>query len=103
MSYIHQYNITTPLGLDLETTMEAVLSGQTGIALQPDRGRFANVPMSVFNENALTAHPDYMRYPHLTRLQRLLYVAVAPLLKNIRITERTGLLLSTTKGDIRSL
>jgi len=39
----------------------------------------------------------------LTRLQRLLYVAVAPLLKDIRITERTGLLLSTTKGDIRSL
>lgn len=103
MSYIHQYNITTPLGLDLESTMEAVLSGQTGIALQADRGRFANVPMSVFSENALTAYPDYMRYPHLTRLQRLLYVAVAPLLKDIRITERTGLLLSTTKGDIRSL
>ena len=81
MSYIHQYNITTPLGLDLETTMKAVLSGQTGITLQADRGRFANVPMSVFSENALTAYPDYMRYPHLTRLQRLLYVAVAPLLK----------------------
>ncbi|MBX9448624.1 MAG: hypothetical protein KL787_02415 [Taibaiella sp.] len=103
--YIHEYNAYTPLGNGIKQNMQALRGGVSGI--QPRQGLLpgrqvmaAAIPDERIREDlkqlAHTGLPD-------TRIEQLLLLAAAPVFQNIEITGRTGVILSTTKGNVQAL
>jgi len=102
--YFHHYNIVTPLGLDLPTTARLVLREQSGIARYPFYGQLPNVCLSKIGDGALDSkYQQLVGREGFSRLEKMLLLAVAPILRYIKITPRTALILSTTKGNISAL
>lgn len=102
--YFHHYNIVTPLGLDLATTAHLVLREQSGIARYPIYGQLTNVCLSKIGDGALEGkYQQLVGLEGFSRLEKMLLLAVAPILRYIKITPRTALILSTTKGNISVL
>ena len=102
--YFHHYNIVTPLGLDLATTAHLVLREQSGIARYPIYGQLTNVCLSKIGDGALESkYQQLVGLEGFSRLEKMLLLAVAPILRYIKITPRTALILSTTKGNISAL
>ena len=102
--YFHHYNIVTPLGLDLPTTAHLVLREQSGIARYPIYGQLTNVCLSKIGDGALESkYQQLVGLEGFSRLEKMLLLAVAPILRYIKITPRTALILSTTKGNISAL
>ena len=102
--YFHHYNIVTPLGFDLATTAHLVLREQSGIARYPIYGQLTNVCLSKIGDGALESkYQQLVGLEGFSRLEKMLLLAVAPILRYIKITPRTALILSTTKGNISAL
>ena len=102
--YFHHYNIVTPLGLDLATTAHLVLREQSGIARYPIYGQLTNVCLSKIGDGALESkYQQLVGLEGFSRLEKMLLLAVAPILRYIKITPRTALILSSTKGNISAL
>lgn len=102
--YFHHYNIVTPLGLDLPTTAHLVLREQSGIARYPIYGQLTNVCLSKIGDGALeNKYQQLVGREGFSRLEKMLLLAVVPILHHIKITPRTALILSTTKGNISAL
>ena len=102
--YFHHYNIVTPLGLDLPTTAHLVLREQSGIARYPIYWQLTNVCLSKIGDGALESkYQQLVRREGFSRLEKMLLLAVVPILHHIKITPRTALILSTTKGNISAL
>ncbi|MBB1546916.1 MAG: beta-ketoacyl synthase, partial [Capnocytophaga sp.] len=102
--FFTEYNIVTPLGFDLVSTIDAVLQGQSGIAKHPTMGRWAAIPLSKIDDKGIAA--QFVNTPfkgEFSRLEQLLLLAVQPLLPRIAISPRTAFILSTTKGNINHL
>lgn len=100
-SYINATNIVSPLGTTTEENFEALLAGKTGIS-----------ELEVFGNNALGSKIDSeglskmfssIKYEKkYTKLEKLMIFSVKQLLKesSFEINGSTGLLVSTTKGNI---
>lgn len=100
-AYITDYNIITPLGFDVESNWDSIQQGKTGIkkhqiidgqpeflASKIDEGELNNkFKISFENQN-------------FTKLEKMLLLALKPLVENHKIHEKSLLILSTTKGNI---
>lgn len=94
--YITEANCITPLGLDLDTNWQALSKGETAIRCQ-DIGGLKQVHVSKFDKK------DFPQDKSMSFLENLLIKVAEPLLAHKKITERTGVILSTTKGNIINL
>ncbi|PZR18276.1 MAG: beta-ketoacyl synthase [Flavobacterium psychrophilum] len=103
--YITHTNCITPLGFDVDSNIEAISHGNTGISKQEN----SMLPMpfyaGVINddrlENAFASISD-KRY---TRLEKMMLLALQPVVQKsgVVFNDKTALVLSTTKGNITSL
>jgi 3-oxoacyl-[acyl-carrier-protein] synthase-1 len=102
--FITQSNCITPLGFDTVSNMEALSKGLSGIQLH-ENGMMGNPFYSaIINTEALnTAFAEIGDNNNFTKLEKMLLLALAPLVDKQKITSRTALLLSTTKGNISLL
>jgi 3-oxoacyl-[acyl-carrier-protein] synthase-1 len=95
LSFIVDYNCITPLGKDLDSTVNALENGESAIRLHEGFGTgsfyasFINFADN-FNQN-------------FTRLETLMIRALGPVLERNPLKERSLLLVSTTKGNIGTL
>ncbi len=94
MSFIVDYNCFTPLGTDLSATVDRLEEGISGIQFFQNGERpyyAAQIPEPV------ETHPGF------TRLENMLIRALEPVVERNPVTERSLLLMSTTKGNVRAI
>lgn len=103
--YITETNCITPLGFDVESNWNAMLNGVSGIQsfnnnLLPEIPYFASVVDSSKIDLAFTkieAQSDF------TRLEKMMILALQPMISKHKITSKTAFILSTTKGNVTAL
>jgi len=102
--FITQTNCITPLGFDVDSNMEALSKGLSGIQLHENEMMSNSFYSAIINSEALnTAFTKISTDTHFTKLEKMLLLALAPIVAKQNITSKTAFLLSTTKGNISLL
>ncbi|HSD15140.1 MAG TPA: beta-ketoacyl synthase N-terminal-like domain-containing protein [Flavobacterium sp.] len=99
--YITETNCITPLGFDVASNWEALLNGHSGIQLFEKLGMLESFYASVVNSDKIdAAFAPISNETHFTKLEKMLILALAPIIGNKTITNKTAFIFSTTKGNI---
>ncbi len=99
--YISDANCVTPLGFDTDSNWEALLHGDSGIAVHHNVGLLDTFYASIINQNTLdSAFEAIDKNTGFTKLEKMLILTLKPLVDQHKITARTAFLFSTTKGNI---
>ena len=105
--YITETNCITPLGFDVETNIEAILRGDSGIQLHNDISLMPNSFYSsiVSTEKINSAFEKISNETKYSRLEKMMILALEPIIKNsgIELNSKTAFILSTTKGNVTAL
>jgi 3-oxoacyl-[acyl-carrier-protein] synthase-1 len=105
--YITQTNCITPLGFDVETNIEAILRGDSGIQLHNDISLMPNsfYASIVSTEKINSAFEKINSEKKYSRLEKMMILALEPIIKNsgVALNSKTAFLLSTTKGNVTAL
>lgn len=102
--YLSHNNIVSSLGFDSTTVIDSIEKGNCGLSVHEDN-KVLHVP---FCSSRIAPKELQKRYENLnpntehTRLEKMMLVSLADTLdkSKIGLDERTGLLISTTKGNI---
>lgn len=91
--------------MDIATNATALRNGISGIKRHRFNGMEGSFFASVIEENLLndTFRKAIPIKDNFTKLEKMLLLAMFPLTEKNRITDRTALILSTTKGNISGL
>lgn len=104
MVYIHSYNCITPLGFSLSDNVTQLLLGKSGICKYDSYANFSNIFLSKIKDQAIDeAFEQISDKNNFSRLEKMLILAIYPLFQKGIFNEKTGFILSTTKGNIRLL
>src|SRR5690606_2365868 len=102
--YISQINCITPLGFDVQTNIEAVLEGKSAIVKSDKYPLFPDVLLGEISDEEINIRFEKISTEsNFSRLEKLMILALYPIIKDKNITEKTVLVLSTTKGNIKLL
>ncbi|WP_343681398.1 beta-ketoacyl synthase N-terminal-like domain-containing protein [Chryseobacterium arthrosphaerae] len=105
--YITDYNCVTPLGFNVETNWKALLEGHSGVALHQIIDNQDPFYAAMISTEKLDQEFNSLFEAHTgsntTRLEKMLFVSLKPLIEKHAINEDTALILSTTKGNISLL
>lgn len=102
-------NCITPLGFDVNSNWDALQNGKSGIQLHQNIGILNQFYASIISNSRLdevfnkTVFPFSVSDKKFSKLEKMLLLALLPLVLNNKITSKTALIFSTTKGNIRSL
>jgi 3-oxoacyl-[acyl-carrier-protein] synthase-1 len=102
--YISDANCVTPLGFDIETNWNALVKGQSGIQFQDKFGNLSSIYASVIEDEKL--NESFLKVSNkntFTKLEKMLILALHPIVNKNKVTEKSVLILSTTKGNISLL
>ncbi len=103
--FIASHNIVSPLGFSTKENFDGIKNGISGVQLQIDDS-LSNTPFygAVINTEKLEKQFQLIGNPkNYTRFEKLLILSISDALKDSSVdvkSERTGLLISTTKGNI---
>lgn len=101
--YITDYNCVTPLGFDVESNWNALVSGISGVK----EHHFEELKKSFFvakiDDKNLSEEFSKLKTSEFTRLEKMLILSLKPLIEQHKISDKTALIFSTTKGNISSL
>jgi len=102
--YITDYNCVTPLGFDVSSNWNALLDGKSGVALhkiiENQESFYASMIDSEKLEEEFQKKFDNQDF---TRLEKMFLLSLKPLVERHSISDETGFILSTTKGNISLL
>lgn len=105
--YINETNCITPLGFDVESNIEAILRGKSGIQLH---SILSLMPMpfyaSIINDEKInSAFAKISTETKYSRLEKMMILALEPIIKNsgVELNSKTAFILSTTKGNVTAL
>ncbi|PTT03812.1 beta-ketoacyl synthase [Flavobacterium sp. HMWF030] len=105
--YITQTNCITPLGFDVESNIEAILRGESGIQLH---SALSLMPMPFYaaiinDEKINSAFEKISTEKKYSRLEKMMILALEPIIKNsgVELNSKTAFILSTTKGNVTAL
>ncbi|MCD9574651.1 beta-ketoacyl-[acyl-carrier-protein] synthase family protein [Flavobacterium soyae] len=105
--YITQTNCITPLGFDVESNVEAILRGNSGIQLHNDISLMPNsfYASIISDEKINSAFSKISTETKYSRLEKMMILALEPIIKNseIELNSKTAFILSTTKGNVTAL
>lgn len=105
--YITQTNCITPLGFDVESNVEAILRGDSGIQLHNDISLMPNsFYASIINDEKInSAFAKISTETKYSRLEKMMILALEPIIKNseVELNSKTAFILSTTKGNVTAL
>jgi 3-oxoacyl-[acyl-carrier-protein] synthase-1 len=105
--YITQTNCITPLGFDVQSNIEAIVRGDSGIQLHEDISLMPNAFYAsiINNEKINNAFIKISADTKYTRLEKMMILALEPIIKNsgIELNSKTAFILSTTKGNVTAL
>lgn len=105
--YITRTNCITPLGFDVESNIEAIVRGDSGIQQHND---ISLMPMpfyaSIINDEKInSAFEKISTETKYSRLEKMMILALEPIIKNsgVELNSKTAFILSTTKGNVTAL
>lgn len=105
--YITATNCITPLGFDVESNIDALVNGKTGIQQHEDSSL---MPVSFYasiinNEKLNSAFEKISTDKKYSRLEKMMILALEPIIKNsgVELNSKTAFILSTTKGNVTAL
>jgi 3-oxoacyl-[acyl-carrier-protein] synthase-1 len=105
--FITQTNCITPLGFDVESNVEAILRGDSGIQLHQDISLMPNpfYASIISNEKINSAFEKISTEKKYSRLEKMIILALEPIIKNsgVELNSKTAFILSTTKGNVTAL
>ncbi len=103
--YISHTNCITPIGFDVETNVTNILKGNSGIQQHNDESFMkTSFYASIVNNELLDeAFAKISSVGNYTKLEKMMILALYPIIDNSKINEKTAFLLSTTKGNITAL
>lgn len=104
--YIAHTNCITPLGFDVDSNVQAIANGVSGISLQ-ENSSLMSAPFYagvIDNDKLNTVFAGLSDAKH-TRLEKMMILALDPVIKRsgVELNAKTALILSTTKGNITAL
>jgi 3-oxoacyl-[acyl-carrier-protein] synthase-1 len=105
--YITETNCITPLGFDVESNIEAILRGESGIQLHEDTSLMP-IPFYaaiISDEKINSAFAKISTDTKYSRLEKMMILALEPIIKNseVELNSKTAFILSTTKGNVTAL
>jgi 3-oxoacyl-[acyl-carrier-protein] synthase-1 len=103
--FIIETNCITPIGFDVATNIKNIIGGISGIQLLQNK-QLMKTPFyaSMVNDEAInSAFAKITSSDNYTRLEKMMILALQPIVKKSKLDERTGFILSTTKGNITAL
>jgi 3-oxoacyl-[acyl-carrier-protein] synthase-1 len=103
--YITKTNCITPIGFDVATNIKNIVGSVSGIQLHQNTD-LMKMPFyaSIINDEALnSAFAKISTAEKYTRLEKMMILALQPIVGKSKLDERTGFILSTTKGNITAL
>ncbi|MEW5674701.1 beta-ketoacyl synthase N-terminal-like domain-containing protein [Flavobacterium enshiense] len=99
--YITDANCVTPLGFDVDSNWNAMQMGISGIQQHHDVGLLESFYASVVQTEQLdVAFEAVEANTGFTKLEKMLILALKPLVAKYPITPKTAFVFSTTKGNI---
>lgn len=105
--FITQTNCITPLGFDVESNVEAILRGDSGIQLHNDISLMPNpfYASIITDEKINSAFSKISTETKYSRLEKMMILALEPIIKNsnIELNSKVAFILSTTKGNVTAL
>ncbi len=105
--YITETNCITPLGFDVESNVEAILRGDSGIQLHNDISLMPNsfYAAIISNEKINSTFEKISTDTKYSRLEKMMILALEPIIKNskVELNSKTAFILSTTKGNVTAL
>ena len=103
-AFITDYNLITPLGFDVKSNWNAILEGKSGIKkhqIIPHQPKFL---ASIIDDEELEMEfNNNFENQDFTRLEKMLLLSLKPVVENNKVTDKSILILSTTKGNISNL
>ncbi|MBP0613123.1 beta-ketoacyl synthase [Chryseobacterium sp. cx-311] len=103
-TYITDYNCVTPLGFNVADNWQNVQDGKSGIR---KHDLFESQPpfhAGIIDNNELERiFSAEFESENFTRLEKMLLLSLKPLIEKNGVKEKTGFILSTTKGNVSSL
>jgi len=105
--YISETNCITPIGFDVASNVKNILEGNSAIQ-KHDNKALLDFPFfsAIVSDSDLTqAFTELTLEENYTKLEKMMILALQPIVKNseIKISDRTAFILSTTKGNITAL
>lgn len=103
--YITNTNCITPVGFDTNSTVEALWNGVSGIQYI-ENSLLLKAPFysAIINSKKIDdAFAEIEKEEDFSRLEKMMILALKPILSGKKISSRTAFILSTTKGNITSL
>jgi 3-oxoacyl-[acyl-carrier-protein] synthase I len=103
--YISHTNCITPLGFDVDANVYSILNGVSGVQKQQNEllmkeSFFA----SIINENVLNeAFAKIANVNTFSKLEKMMILALEPIVKKTKINEKSAFILSTTKGNVEHI
>ena len=105
--YINETNCITPLGFDVDSNIEAILRGDSGIQLHQDISLMPNpfYASVIADEKINSAFEKISTDTKYSRLEKMMILALEPIIKNsgVELNAKTAFILSTTKGNVTAL
>lgn len=105
--YINRTNCITPLGFDVQSNIEAIVRGDSGIQLHEDASLMP-IPFyaSIIDDEKInSAFAKISADTKYSRLEKMMILALEPIIKNsgVDLNSKTAFILSTTKGNVTAL
>jgi len=103
--FITQTNCITPIGFDVAANIENIIGGVSCIQLHQNTD-LMKMPFyaSIINDEAInSAFAKISSVESYTRLEKMMILALEPIVEKSKLDGRTGFILSTTKGNITAL
>lgn len=103
--YISKYNCVTPLGFSVNSNWEALLKNESGVQFHKTFGNLSNLFFSKIEDANLERAFYELKVSEndFTRLEKMMLLALNPIIDENLISNRTGFIFSTTKGNIDAL
>lgn len=102
--YISDYNCVTPLGFDVASNWEALQNNQSGIRRHKIARNSGEIFASVIDNAELD---DFWEKnfgeKKFTRFEKMLIISLKPIVEKNPVSEKSILILSTTKGNISEI
>jgi 3-oxoacyl-[acyl-carrier-protein] synthase I len=103
--YTSSINCITPLGFSLDSNWKALKENKSGVKLYEQFGNLSNLFFSRIEDDKLDAEfaKLNLNLTSFSRLEKMMVLALEPIVKKNNISNRTGFIFSTTKGNIDAL
>ena len=103
--YISETNCITPIGFDVATNIIKIENGISSIQKQHNLSLMEKpfYAASIDEIDLEVAFTKIESDSNFTKLEKMMLLALHPMLKNYKLNSRTALIVSTTKGNITAL